>query len=1114
MRHSVQLFVGEPLKECASSLKEYITTYGEASVLPYVSAYTWDDTLTTDTSIKDYFLKLYTSTVTAENPGDNRTLLVNMFIPLYEETSWKIVQRISRLLEEIQPSFQVDVVGIAADLSEVFGSDGRSLDDKVKVMQKTIQSLVTFKQSYPSLLSHFVLLQNLNEHGVSMNFNSTSLMRVFGEWALLGAECYANIFLTQCEGDSLHPVTAIGLSVLDFDRQYFVNYLLRRTYLHILQKENVSQEKVDISLVSKIAQERLKPCVDRLTGFYDAEVKPLLQGKISQEEIIVKITPKINELFAEMEEQLLSYIYDPTLSLPEKKATLARVLGLDDELLSGYAFRQQQLVIDDLDRDVCDAFIHENNLRVQEKEDEKGQKYHVPFVLKEPEDADGHVYLPIDKLKSVKEQIQESTEYIRRKSAELEQLNEQEVNKQFSGKTLVGDHRFVFGDTSYQILQDIKEQPLEEDYQPKEGLTLESSVDLSANFLPIKDQGQMGACTAFALVSIYEYILKKSQSATKMLSEGFVYYNVRREKNELDSDNGSSMYDVVKSMMNIGVCEEALYPYTDSDLQREPSTESYADASGRKILKAKNVAGTLDDLRSALSEGYPVAISLKVYESFGRAGAFITRPTEEEIQSDKFGYHAMVIVGYSDSDRFFKVRNSWGEKFGDKGYCYIPYSYMTEMQTKACMIEEISVTGIQVGGITKKTIMEFDTADMNIRKAIISNLIEEERIHVAALSKEYAQLRLKYDILIQSLGNNSVRTKIMDGSVERLYGEIDHLKKSHDNIIYEERPLAVENFKKTTRKYMLYLGSYFLLALILTLSVVYVDIKINKISYEWLLVLGLITSALLGAILLYYPYRKKGLQNLEEDYESKAQHVNLSISRKREELNLKHLRLHISGMIVDRLLDLQTRLNNRYSAMRSYLANLKQWQEEQEQLVKEMDAEQRYPFIPLLSNKKLDEYFEDQKEEITEGINLYDYFRGYELNEEYIVKYKQQLTDAVKQLLEKQTASFSILKYVMGETQYPYIDNSYANLVTLLPKMSKRADIFLQFNQLKDPTEVLQVLFIHLETEDDIKQWNSQYPRHFHSKPSSVQICNKSSLALLRLRHLSLNDIALMRLNV
>jgi hypothetical protein len=219
-------------------------------------------------------------------------------------------------------------------------------------------------------------------------------------------------------------------------------------------------------------------------------------------------------------------------------------------------------------------------------------------------------------------------------------------------------------------------------------------------------------------------------------------------------------------------------------------------------------------------------------------------------------------------------------------------------------------------------------------------------------------------------------------------------------------------------------------------------------------------------------------------------------------------------MIVDRLLDLQTRLNNRYSAMRSYLANLKQWQEEQEQLVKEMDAEQRYPFIPLLSNKKLDEYFEDQKEEITEGINLYDYFRGYELNEEYIVKYKQQLTDAVKQLLEKQTASFSILKYVMGETQYPYIDNSYANLVTLLPKMSKRADIFLQFNQLKDPTEVLQVLFIHLETEDDIKQWNSQYPRHFHSKPSSVQICNKSSLALLRLRHLSLNDIALMRLNV
>jgi C1A family cysteine protease len=37
------------------------------------------------------------------------------------------------------------------------------------------------------------------------------------------------------------------------------------------------------------------------------------------------------------------------------------------------------------------------------------------------------------------------------------------------------------------------------------------------------------------------------------------------------------------------------------------------------------------------------------------------------------GYHAMVIVGYKkmfDKD-YYVVRNSWGEQWGDSGYCYM-----------------------------------------------------------------------------------------------------------------------------------------------------------------------------------------------------------------------------------------------------------------------------------------------------------------------------------------------------------------------------------------------------------------------------------------------------------
>jgi C1A family cysteine protease len=37
----------------------------------------------------------------------------------------------------------------------------------------------------------------------------------------------------------------------------------------------------------------------------------------------------------------------------------------------------------------------------------------------------------------------------------------------------------------------------------------------------------------------------------------------------------------------------------------------------------------------------------------------------------------MLCVGYSDSRQVFIVRNSWGADWGDEGYCYIPYAYMT-----------------------------------------------------------------------------------------------------------------------------------------------------------------------------------------------------------------------------------------------------------------------------------------------------------------------------------------------------------------------------------------------------------------------------------------------------
>ena len=42
------------------------------------------------------------------------------------------------------------------------------------------------------------------------------------------------------------------------------------------------------------------------------------------------------------------------------------------------------------------------------------------------------------------------------------------------------------------------------------------------------------------------------------------------------------------------------------------------------------------------------------------------------------GGHAVLAVGYDDGTQRFTVRNSWGAGWGKNGYCFLPYSYLTD----------------------------------------------------------------------------------------------------------------------------------------------------------------------------------------------------------------------------------------------------------------------------------------------------------------------------------------------------------------------------------------------------------------------------------------------------
>ena len=43
------------------------------------------------------------------------------------------------------------------------------------------------------------------------------------------------------------------------------------------------------------------------------------------------------------------------------------------------------------------------------------------------------------------------------------------------------------------------------------------------------------------------------------------------------------------------------------------------------------------------------------------------------------GYHAILITGYTDAGGWFTFKNSWGDKWGNKGFGRLSYAYISSL---------------------------------------------------------------------------------------------------------------------------------------------------------------------------------------------------------------------------------------------------------------------------------------------------------------------------------------------------------------------------------------------------------------------------------------------------
>lgn len=217
-----------------------------------------------------------------------------------------------------------------------------------------------------------------------------------------------------------------------------------------------------------------------------------------------------------------------------------------------------------------------------------------------------------------------------------------------------------------------------------QGTTLPAKVDLSTYFTPVRNQGALGSCAAFATTSVMEATLKIKGKKRDTLAPLFFYYATREAMQEsgrmpkaTKRDTGSFMDVAARTAVKVGAPSEDLVPYRDGKqgLAYDPTAGEYDAAKQFKMLKTKRVS-TVKGMKSALASKHPIIIGVPLYQSFmtktfARTGEMLLPQKGEQIM----GGHAMAMVGYDDAKESFIVRNSWGDDWGKGGYFYMPYEY-------------------------------------------------------------------------------------------------------------------------------------------------------------------------------------------------------------------------------------------------------------------------------------------------------------------------------------------------------------------------------------------------------------------------------------------------------
>ncbi|KAG2528343.1 hypothetical protein BBO99_00003867 [Phytophthora kernoviae] len=177
-----------------------------------------------------------------------------------------------------------------------------------------------------------------------------------------------------------------------------------------------------------------------------------------------------------------------------------------------------------------------------------------------------------------------------------------------------------------------------------------------------REQGRCGSCWAFAAVGAIEagQCIANGDKSPPDLSEQQL---VSCDTHNLGCNGGVPAY-AMQYIQDNGVCTEKSYPYASVERSSPQCSNSCSPTKSSIKRVVTLTTGDEDGLISALKK-QPVIVAVTSDNSVWKQYMSGVMSSCDSTAID----HAVLAVGYDDKS--FKIKNSWGTDWGEKGYVRI-----------------------------------------------------------------------------------------------------------------------------------------------------------------------------------------------------------------------------------------------------------------------------------------------------------------------------------------------------------------------------------------------------------------------------------------------------------